>query len=359
MAHRQLQIYMLKLRDSCQESALYINPAQCRGRDFDSVAKLFIDQIENGLAFQRFYGRFPCATRLVHAKDLMINVKCTRCGVVNILSNEICKACGLELSPTSSAVTYSEPAPYRRSSTSPTISSIRPFNGVGEVLAPSITLFSRNFWVITKLVLVIVTPFEIFRALSIGETAGDWQLTLGTLALQAFCSVLIAPALIYALMKVMQTGVAPGVNESYRWGLSKLGKLLLCTLMVWVLVMFGFVLLIIPGIILFLAFNLVYPIAVLEGGSPTEILTRSYNLTKGHRWNILGATFVMSILIAFANAPGTMLAAWLVLSGFDFWPIQALVAIISDILGQAATVLSLIIYLSILRTLESRQSLIE
>jgi hypothetical protein len=67
----------------------------------------------------------------------------------------------------------------------------------------------------------------------------------------------------------------------------------------------------------------------------------------------------MSILIAFANAPGTMMATWLALSGVDFWPIQALAAIISDILSQAATVLSLVIYLGILRTLESRQSLIE
>ncbi len=290
----------------------------------------------------------------------MTNVKCIRCGVVNILSNEICKACGLELTP---SATYSEtPRAYYREfhrSSPLLITSIKPFDGVIEAVGSTVTIFSKNIWLITKLVLVIVTPFEIFKALSIGETAGNWQLTLGTIALQIFCSILIAPALIYALMKVMQTGVAPGVNESYRWGLSKLGKLLLCTLMVWVLVMFGLVLLIIPGIILFLAYEVVYPVAVLEGGSATEILKRSYNLTKGHRWNILGATFVMSILIAFANAPGTMLAAGLVISGIDFWPVQALVAIISDILSQAATVLSLVIYLGILRTLESRQSLIE
>lgn len=286
----------------------------------------------------------------------MINVKCTRCGVINLLSNEICKACGLELSLASSAVTYSDPAPYRRRNNSPAIG---PFNGIGDVLGPSVTIFTKNVWLITKLVLVIVTPFEIFKALSLGETAGNWQLTVGTIALQAFCSVLIAPALIYALMKVMQTGIAPGVNESYRWGLGKLGKLILCSIIVWGLVLFGFVLLIIPGIILLLAFEVVYPIAVLEGGSPTEILRRSYNLTKGHRWNILGATFVMSMMIAIASAPAAIAATFLMLSSTDFWPIQALAAIISDILTQAATVLSLVIYLGILRTLESRQSLIE
>lgn len=295
----------------------------------------------------------------------MINVKCNRCGVVNILSNEVCKACGLELSPVSplAGVAYAEPshAQYANVHThgSPSIAFIKPFVGIGEVLGPTISLFSNNIWLITKIVLVIVAPFEIFKALSIGEIAGSPQLTIGTFALQIFCNLLIAPALIYALMKVMQTGIAPGVNESYRWGLSKLGKLSLCALMAWVLQMFGFVFCIIPGIFLTVAFELVYPIAVLEDGSPTEILDRSYRRTKGHRWQILGATILMSIMIAITGAPASIAASWFVATGINFWPILALAAIISDILSQGATILSLVIYLSILRTLEWRQSVIE
>jgi len=302
---------------------------------------------------------FRRATRL-DAKDLMTNVKCIRCGVVNVLSNESCRACGLELS---SSANYSETPrgyyPEFPRSNPLLINAIKPFDGVFEALGSTVTIFSKNFWLITKLVLVIVTPFEIFKALSVGETAGNWQLALGTFALQIFCSVLIAPALIYALMKVMQTGVAPGINEAYRFGVSKVIKLLLCTIMVWVLVTIGFALCVIPGIFLFLAFELVYPIAVLEGGSPTEILNRSYTLTKGYRWNILGATFMMSVMLAVASAPFTIFAAWLTAGVVDAWPLQVPAAIISDILSEGTTVLSLVIYLGILRTLESLQSLIE
>ena len=290
----------------------------------------------------------------------MTNVKCTRCGVVNGLSNEICRACGLELSPSFSYAdgprTYYPELPR---SSPLLITSIKPFDGVFEAIGSTVTIFSKNIWLVTKIVLVIVTPFEIFKALSIGETPGNWQLFIGTLALQVFCSVLIAPALIYALMKVMQTGIAPGVNESYRWGLSKLIKLLLCTIMVAVLISIGFALLVIPGIFLYLAFELVYPIAVLEGGSATEILKRSYAMTEGHRWNILGATFVMSMLVAVAGAPVTIVVMFLAFNGINYWPLQALAAIISDVLTQGATILSLVIYLGILRTLESQQSLIE
>jgi hypothetical protein len=49
----------------------------------------------------------------------------------------------------------------------------------------------------------------------------------------------------------------------------------------------------------------------------------------------------------------------LVFNGINYWPLQVLAEIVSDILAQGATVLSLVIYLGILRTLESRQSLIE
>ncbi|HET6980293.1 MAG TPA: hypothetical protein VFI24_28420 [Pyrinomonadaceae bacterium] len=263
------------------------------------------------------------------------------------------------MAPQPVAPIYAEiPQPRRRSS-SPSISSIGPFNRMSDAFGPAVTLFTKNIWLITKLVLVIVTPFEVFKALSFNDIRGNWQLAVGTIALQIFCNVLIAPALIYAMMKVLQTGVAPGINESYRWGLSKLGKLSLCAVLVWILTLLGTLLLIIPGIILYLAFEIVYPIAVLEGRSVTEVLKRSYKLTEGHRWKILGATFCMSCLINLASMPLTFAAALAPVFGVSFWGVQVVAAIIGDIFQQASIVLSLVIYLSILGTLESRPSVIE
>jgi hypothetical protein len=99
-----------------------------------------------------------------------------------------------------------------------TLSSIRPFHDAGDILGPTLKLFFGNLWLITKIVIVIVAPFEVFRILNLENFPDSWQLTVGVILLDHVCKVLIAPALIYALMKVMQTGVAPGINESYRWG---------------------------------------------------------------------------------------------------------------------------------------------
>ncbi|HEX5883857.1 MAG TPA: hypothetical protein VFY67_04870 [Pyrinomonadaceae bacterium] len=272
----------------------------------------------------------------------MTNVNCFRCGVLNLVADEMCRVCGIELRPP--GLLQPEPAADRNTTF---IASIPPLSRARDVIEPTIQLFLKNLWLITRIVFVVVAPFEVFKALSVGRPDDGWQ-TAGVFALGLLCKALIAPALIYALMKVMQTGTAPGVNEAYRWGLSKLGKLILCALMAWGLTVLGLVMLIIPGIILTLAFELVFPMAILEKHSPKATLRRSYELTKGHRWNILVAGIVMAFIVGVIGIPVTMLFP----ANGPIWQLNVVSAIITDILEQSKTVLSLVIYLSILRTLE-------
>ena len=83
----------------------------------------------------------------------------------------------------------------------------------------------------------------------------------------------------------------------------------------------------------------------------TNVLQRSYELTKGRRWKILGAGIVVTLLVASIDAPAH---ATMILLGVNnvFWPVHFAALIVSDIAQQVTTVLSLVIYLSILRTLE-------
>jgi hypothetical protein len=226
---------------------------------------------------------------------------------------------------------------------STTLSSIRPFHDVGDVLGPTLKLFFQNFWLITKIVIVIVAPFEVFRILNLENLPDNWQLTVGVLLLDHVCKVLIAPALIYALMKVMQTGIAPGLNESYRWGFSKLGKLIICAALSLTLQALGFALCIIPGIVVYLSLIVAYPIAILENGSATGALELSRDLTKGHRWNILGASILLGLVVGVPVG----VAEILVFATGGLWPLHFAAAILSDIFEQSLTVLSLVTYLSI------------
>jgi hypothetical protein len=58
----------------------------------------------------------------------------------------------------------------------------------------------------------------------------------------------------------------------------------------------GFLALIVPGILLSLRWSVVAQAAALEGGSWTDALRRSADLTRGNYWHIFGTLFLVSIL---------------------------------------------------------------
>jgi uncharacterized membrane protein len=296
---------------------------------------------------------------LLKEKTTMISAKCELCGWINDFADEACQKCGAELSD-SAKIFYRGTADYEpppahlensedQSSDFATTPAIGPFLGVSSVLGPAISIFISNFWLIAKIVLVVVAPLEIFKALSIGNKGASWQVGAGTTFLGLFCKALVAPSLIFALMSVIRTGVSPSLNDSYRWGLSRLGTLIRCAMMAWFLEALGFFCLIIPGLILAAAFELIYPMASLENRGPIEILKRSYHLTKGHRWNIFWATFLLGLLGAVVAIPVGGISVILISVGTASWPLQAALSMVTDIVNESMTILSLVIYLSILK----------
>ena len=280
---------------------------------------------------------------------LMTDVKCIRCGALTLGATQICKICEIELNPirpSSSGAIYYPAHPPAGSTNQPGVE-IRPFDGVSDVLGPTMMLFTQNFWLITKLSIVIVAPFEIFRTLNFFNIEYDWQLGAGLFVLELLCNVLIAPALIYALMQVMQTGTAPGINESYRWGFGKLPKLTLVTFISTIFIGLAFMLCFIPGIFVYLALALVAPIAILEKGSAWQAIQASFDLTQGHRWKILGASIVVLLLMLVLGLPAEIFGEYLTSRNQSFWPLQVAGAIFADIMQQSTLVLSLVTYLSI------------
>lgn len=259
----------------------------------------------------------------------MLSTDCAYCGAANQPAGQICALCGDEWQP---LVDPDQP-----------LIDYVPF-GLDTALSETFSLFATNFWLITRIVVVTVAPFEIFRALNLAEIANGWELTIWSFVLGGLCKVLVVPALIYALMKILITGKDPGVHESYRWGLTKLGKLSVCAVIIAVLQGLGFGLLIIPGIIVYLTFLLVYPIAVLEKGSVTESFARCLELTRGNWPQIFGAQIILGVLLIIIAALGAFFT-----EGIIFWPIRAAVAIATGVVDQTVTIMSLVMYLSLPR----------
>lgn len=275
----------------------------------------------------------------------MLSTDCAYCGASNQATAQVCVACGDDLTLQPAFIGHDQDSEWE-----PQIDPNQPLSGntyfgVDTAIAETLSFFGSNLWLITKIVVVTVAPFELFRQLNLAEIRDQYELMAWSFFLKGVCNVLVVPAVIYALTKVILTGKEPGVHQSYRWGLTKLGKVTCCAVIITALQALGYALLIIPGIIVSLVYILVYPIAVLEKGSVAEVFARSIELTRGHRLQIFAVWAITSVLLLVLSTVGSF-----IIEVSPFWLVKATVATVGDILDQAAIVLSLVLYLSLPRT---------
>ena len=76
-----------------------------------------------------------------------------------------------------------------------------------------------------------------------------------------------------------------------------LGQLILVGILYGLCVVVGFVLLIVPGLILITIWSVAAPVVVLERPGATAALGRSRELVRGNGWQVFGVIFVLGILV--------------------------------------------------------------
>jgi hypothetical protein len=170
---------------------------------------------------------------------------------------------------------------------------------MGEILDTAFSLYRRHFGALATVSLVC-TGLPLVLRLFVEAAGGLFsQLPL---------------ALLYLLSLVVLSLVATGatvfiVSESYlgrplsaRDALARatpyMGRILVASLLMALVVGLGFMLLVIPGIILGVGLALAIPAVVLEPGrSASGALSRSWELTRGSRWRIFGLGVTLLVLL--------------------------------------------------------------
>lgn len=202
---------------------------------------------------------------------------------------------------------------------------------VGGVLSTSIAVFSRNLVPFFVLALVIGIPY---MGVSIGAAS-----TLDLQSIQetgqvppGFWGMVIVGSLIYLLTYVVtQSVIIYGTFQDLRGqkaafgdclarGFAVLPRVLIAAILATIAIMIASMLFVIPGIILGLMWWVFVPVLVIESVGITEGFGRSRELTRGHRWGILGLLLIVAV------------AQWII--GFVVGMIaQALGAVASEILN--------------------------
>jgi len=191
---------------------------------------------------------------------------------------------------------------------------------MGDVLVRSWQVLTRHLLTFLLLCSLAELP-SLFVSLVFHPKANEfsWTQALDSI-LRLIFSSLAQAMVVYAAFQDLR-GRKVNASESLSRGLSQLLSVIGLSILVGLAVAIGTMLLIIPGMIALTAFSVALPACVVERDGPSSSMTRSRNLTSGHRWPIfwvacaVGAiSLIVSLLILAAlkdtNYVTTTVATW-------------------------------------------------
>jgi hypothetical protein len=162
--------------------------------------------------------------------------------------------------------------------------------GYGPVIQGTFGVLKRNLKTLVALALVLeVGPFLLIALggfqLAAGQMgAGGATIGIGYLALLV-ASAILTPALVHGAVADLN-GRKPTLGECLQSGVRHALPVFLVLLLTGLGVMFGLILLIVPGVMLFTAWAVAAPAQVVERTGVFAAFGRSGFLTKGSRWRI-------------------------------------------------------------------------
>jgi hypothetical protein len=172
----------------------------------------------------------------------------------------------------------------------------------GRTLAISFGVFSRNLPAFLAITFVISLPYialQTWLDFVFADAAdGDPGLTaasFGIVMVQTVTFGFVQAALTYGTVQDLR-GQPAAIGECFRRGLARSGTIASGAVQYGLLLGIATLLLIIPGIVLYLRWWVFMPAMVVEELKPSESFIRSKVLTAGRRWAILGLVAVIFVV---------------------------------------------------------------
>jgi hypothetical protein len=195
---------------------------------------------------------------------------------------------------------------------------------VNDLIKDAVKIYLDNWvflikaWLVSfALVLPLVLGFIPPAAAAMGVIFVKEKILVVSLAILFFLLFIILAAIIgswsqtflYQAIYQAAQGKQLSIKTMLQLAWKKLLSYLLASLASGFLILLGFLLFIIPGIILIVWFFLVSYVVVVEKTGPIQTLKRSKKLVKGHFWGVLGRLTLIFFL-------STLVSALLIRLGF-------------------------------------------
>jgi hypothetical protein len=172
---------------------------------------------------------------------------------------------------------------------------LRPLS-VGEILDTSFQVYRRHFSALATIVLVCNGLPILLQVYTRSGGGGSWALTLLYIVLVVVLGLIATGASVFVVSE-SYLGRAITAREALARAGPYVGPLIVASLLVGLLVMVGFILLVIPGMIILCGLALTVPAVVVESASPLDAMGRSWTLTRGYRLRMFGLFVLIFLLI--------------------------------------------------------------
>jgi len=188
---------------------------------------------------------------------------------------------------------------------------------LGRILDDSFALYRANFRTLLIIAAAVVVPVYLLvygvglgwlwsgydtRASGTDLELSDAAEQVAGLAAQLLVVTPLVTAMTVHVVRTAAEDRRASARDAIAVGLDVFPKLLLAIALVGLGVFGGFMLLIIPGVILAVRWIVVSQVVVVEGQGGSEALRRSFELTRGRFWASFLVLFVLSLLAGVLSA---------------------------------------------------------
>lgn len=211
------------------------------------------------------------------------------------------------------------------------------------LLSDSYVFFRNHFTAIAAIILPIVIPFEIFAVIYQHFIVSDAaaitdQLILMIIGLMIY--PVYAGGLVFYIVSVLKRDPIDN-NTAWRMAWANWGRYLMVTVLVGTAVMFGFFLLIVPGIFLAARFAFSEFELLLSGNDPFNAISKSWNLTREHMWLLMGGFILITMAL---YAPYVLLEMLVAPESPMYWVVSSVLSVVVSLFGAFYTIFAFRIY---------------
>ena len=303
----------------------------------------------------------------MRSDPLSWNPKCAYCGYINHPDSEACERCDFPLGVAGAHSSAGVPPPYAhdgapREHAGP-VPSTR-FRGAGDVIAPMLEVFRKHVQLVVIFVVVVTAAEALLRYVLVLALASDASavdaarvikpngfytadgvsgaLAVWLVSLAAFS--MLTASFAYAVLDLQHAG-ATNAAACLRRGLKALPKVFLIQVMYTLAIGLGYVLFIVPGVILSLAYAVVVPVAIAENAGLFKSFARSAELTREFKGLVFVTYFLWALAVIVISFVVTFSFTY---GGHNSLPFVAVQALVDSVLHSTTAVLGVFVFLGLL-----------